>query len=152
MKPPNQNLPDRTKPAHEPLPRDKQLQTVNLSEVLEKCRLNQALNKKEIAVRAGISYSASRDWFSLPGFPAFRGVVFYDDFINWRNSQPVAAGRSSDLLPRNGSIHSGQRLQPAIIGASNRANQLLDESNHGVAPHQAARRTPTAALQKKSGQ
>ena len=44
--------------------------------VLEKRRLDQALNAKEFAVCAGVSYSIARSWFRLPGFPAFRGVIF----------------------------------------------------------------------------
>lgn len=66
---------------------DKQLQGVTLEYVLEKRRLDQALNAKEFAVCAGISYSTARCWFRLPGFPSFRGVVFWQDFVQWRTSQ-----------------------------------------------------------------
>ena len=66
---------------------DKQLKTVALADVVEKRRLGQALNAKEFAVLVGISYSAARDWFHLPGFPVFRGVVFWQDFERWRNAQ-----------------------------------------------------------------
>jgi hypothetical protein len=55
--------------------------------VLEKRRLDQALNAKEFAVLAGISYSTARKWFRVPGFPVFRGIVFWQDFVQWRAGQ-----------------------------------------------------------------
>jgi hypothetical protein len=66
---------------------DKQMHTVTLDAVVEKRRLGQALNAKEFAVAAGISYSAAREWFRLPGFPVFRGFVFWQDFTEWRRAQ-----------------------------------------------------------------
>ena len=66
---------------------DKQLRGIRLKDVLEKRRLDQALNAKEFAVLAGISYSTARAWFHLPGFPVFRGVVFWQDFALWRMAQ-----------------------------------------------------------------
>ena len=66
---------------------DKQLQGITLEAVLEKRRLDQALNAKEFAVCAGVSYSTARSWFHLPGFPALRGVVFWQDFVLWRTDQ-----------------------------------------------------------------
>jgi hypothetical protein len=49
--------------------------------------LDQALNAKEFAVCAGVSYSTARGWFHLAGFPAFHGVIFWQDFVQWRRSQ-----------------------------------------------------------------
>jgi hypothetical protein len=66
---------------------DKQLSSVKLDEVVEKRRLAQALTAKEFAVLAGVSYSAAREWFRLPGFPVFRRVVFWQDFERWRDAQ-----------------------------------------------------------------
>jgi hypothetical protein len=66
---------------------DKQLQGITLEAVLEKRRLDQALNAKEFAVCAGVSYSTARSWFHLAGFPAFRGVIFWQDFVQWRAGQ-----------------------------------------------------------------
>lgn len=66
---------------------DKQLRGITLEAVLEKRKLDQALNAKEFAVCAGVSYSTARMWFHLPGFPAFRGVIFWQDFVQWRASQ-----------------------------------------------------------------
>jgi hypothetical protein len=63
---------------------DKQLQGITIESVLEKRRLDQALNAKEFAVCAGVSYSTARSWFRLPGFPAFHGVTFWQDFVRWR--------------------------------------------------------------------
>ena len=67
---------------------DKQLRGVTLEAVMEKRRLDQALNVKEFAVCAGVSYSTARHWFHLPGFPVFHGVVFWQDFVQWRTNQP----------------------------------------------------------------
>jgi hypothetical protein len=69
------------------MPKDKQLHRISIDEVVEKRRLDQALNAKEFAVLAGISYSAAREWFRVPGFPVFRGVVFWQDFTDWRRAQ-----------------------------------------------------------------
>jgi hypothetical protein len=66
---------------------DKQLQDTALEAVLEKRRLDQALNAKEFAVCAGVSYSTARSWFHLAGFPAFHGVIFWQDFVHWRAGQ-----------------------------------------------------------------
>jgi hypothetical protein len=63
---------------------DKQLQGITLESVLEKRRLDQALNAKEFALCAGVSYSTARSWFHLAGFPVFHGVVFWQDFVRWR--------------------------------------------------------------------
>src|SRR3974390_2105471 len=75
--------------AHHPrnMVQDKQLYSVTIDQVVEKRRLGQALNAKEFAVLAGISYSAAREWFRLPGFPVFRGLVFWEDFTDWRRAQ-----------------------------------------------------------------
>jgi hypothetical protein len=66
---------------------DKQLQGITLDSVMQKRRLDQALNTKEFAVCAAVSYSTARSWFHLPGFPAFRGVIFWQDFVQWRSGQ-----------------------------------------------------------------
>jgi hypothetical protein len=63
---------------------DKQLRGIRRKDAMEKRRLDQALNAKEFAVVAGISYSAARAWFRLSGFPLFCGVVFWSDFVQWR--------------------------------------------------------------------
>src|SRR5271157_3508053 len=75
--------PQDTDPSSAPR-QDKQLQGIALESVMEKRRLDQALNAKEFAVCAGVSYSTARSWFHLPGFPALRGVVFWQDFVQWR--------------------------------------------------------------------
>jgi hypothetical protein len=66
---------------------DKQLSGVRLEDVLRKRQIDQALNAKEFAVLAGVSYSAARNWFRRPGFPVVCGVVFWDDFVKWRHTQ-----------------------------------------------------------------
>jgi hypothetical protein len=67
--------------------RDKQLAGIKLKSVLEKRRLGQALNAKEFAVLTGISYSTSREWFHIQNFPAFNGVIFWEDFVLWRQQR-----------------------------------------------------------------
>ncbi len=80
---------------------DKQLRKIKLEGVLEKRRLDQALNAKEFAVLAGISYSTAREWFHLPGFPVIRGVVFWQDFVQWRNAQNGLKELSESVAQRN---------------------------------------------------
>jgi len=77
---------------------DKQLQGIALESVLEKRCLDQALNAKEFAVCAGVSYSTARSWFHLSGFPAFRGVIVWQDFVQWRTNQN-GLGRQPESLP-----------------------------------------------------
>ena len=84
-----------------PTQKDKQLHGITLESVLEKRRLDQAMNAKEFAVCAGVSYSTARDWFHLPGFPAFRGVVFWQDFVQWRTKQNGSEARA--VAPRSNS-------------------------------------------------
>jgi hypothetical protein len=79
---------------------DKQLQGIALESVLAKRRLDQALNAKEFAVCAGVSYSTARSWFHLPGFPVFRGVIFWQDFVQWRADQNGL--KNPSLTQRNG--------------------------------------------------
>jgi hypothetical protein len=84
------------------LRQDKQLQGIALESVLEKRRLDQALNAKEFAVCAGVSYSTARSWFHLSGFPAFRGVIFWQDFVQWRTNQNGLGHQPESLPHRNG--------------------------------------------------
>ncbi len=108
--------------------RDKQLRDIKLAGVLEKRRLGQALNLKEFAVLAGVSYSVAREWVLLPGFPRFQGVVFWQDFVDWRNDQngrkallrtpPYQAASAATNVPK----------RPTISGLPPRAAQILLES------------------------
>ena len=93
--------------------RDKQLLTIEMDLVLKKRRLDQALNAKEFAVLAGVSYSTARAWFRLPGFPGFRGVIFWQDFVQWRTAQngfkaptpaPPVSNAAANLPPRAAQI------------------------------------------------
>jgi hypothetical protein len=60
----------------------------------------QALNAKEFAVPAGISYSASREWFHIQHFPAFNGVVFWEDFIMGRQRRKGVASLCDSDEPK----------------------------------------------------
>jgi hypothetical protein len=99
--------------------RDKQLQSVALKAVLEKRRLEQALNAKEFAICAGVSYSTARAWFHLPGFPVFHGVVFWQDFVRWRTNQGEF---SSSLTPGGG-------RDTMLASLPSRAAQILLEAH-----------------------
>jgi len=94
---------------HEAQKRDKQLLGITLESVLEKRRLDQALNAKEFAVCAGVSYSTARCWFHLPGFPAFRGVIFWQDFVQWRSGQ-YGLSKAPSHSESNGSIAAPSNL------------------------------------------
>ncbi|HTV40016.1 MAG TPA: hypothetical protein VMF08_05550 [Candidatus Sulfotelmatobacter sp.] len=107
---------------------DKQLREIKLADVLEKRRLDQALNVKEFAVLAGISYSVAREWFNTKGFPRVQGVVFWQDFVQWRNQQnggrPVAQNLSQ-TLPTN---LVSEFKRPSSTGLPPRAAQILLEA------------------------
>lgn len=80
------------------MPRDRQLRNISLNRVLQKRQLDQALNVKEFSIAAGISYSAARHWFRLPGFPTFCGVVFWQDFVKWRQAKTGLAHLDATAL------------------------------------------------------
>jgi hypothetical protein len=90
---------------------DKQLQGITLDSVIEKRRLDQALNAKEFAVCAGVSYSTARGWFHLPGFPVFRGVIFWQDFVHWRTHHNGVANQP-ESAPQPNSVHIANNLPP----------------------------------------
>jgi hypothetical protein len=99
-------------------PHDKQLRDILLPDVLEKQRLGEALNAKEFAVVAGVSYSTARGWYRLPGFPVFRGVVFWQDFEQWRKQQNGLSNTAHERPARS--------PQPAaIVSLSPRAAKIL---------------------------
>jgi hypothetical protein len=100
--------------------KDKQLCGLRLEDVLEKRRLDQALNAKEFAVCAGVSYSTARAWFRLPGFPAFRNVIFWQDFVAWRTGQKA-------LTPEPAPARNGV-APTAAANLSPRAAQILLEA------------------------
>lgn len=106
---------------HLPQNHDKQLQGVTLEAVLEKRRLGQALNAKEFAVCAGVSYSTARHWFHLPGFPVFQGVVFWEDFVHWRMSQSLGTSH-------NGAVEDGDGSRMPASHYPPRAEQILLDS------------------------
>lgn len=83
---------------------DKQLRGIALEEVLKKRALDQALNAKETAVLAGVSYSTARQWIRSPGFPALRGVVFWSDFIEWGDPSQECSRPESNRLMSAGKI------------------------------------------------
>ena len=105
---------------------DKQLRSINLTEVLEKRRLDQALNAKEFAVVAGISYSAARTWFRQPDFPAFSGVVFWQDFVQWRSAK-TGLQNVSELASRSAARQQSNPAKPSLM-FSGKAAQILAEA------------------------
>ncbi|MGO8927023.1 MAG: hypothetical protein ACLQU3_09065 [Limisphaerales bacterium] len=104
--------------------RDKQLRRVTLDEVVEKRRLGQALNAKEFAVLAGISYSAAREWFRLPSFPVLRGFVFWQDFTDWRRARARVSEGGLESTPRVGGLEGS--ISAGDLPA--RAAQILTEA------------------------
>src|SRR5512138_1565559 len=82
---------------------DKQLRGISLDAVVEKRQLDQALNAKEFAVLAGISYSSALEWFRVPGFPVFRGFVFWQDFAEWRRRRAGLTSAAVEAREPHGS-------------------------------------------------
>jgi hypothetical protein len=103
------------------MPVDKQLRDIRLTDVLEKRRLDQALNAKEFAVLASISYSMAREWFHFPGFPVFRGFIFWQDFVRWRAAQTGLEDAEKKLPSGNTKTGSDANLPP-------RAAKILQEA------------------------
>ena len=113
--------------AADSMPQDKQLRGVNLDDVLEKRRLDQALNAKEFAVLAGISYSTAREWLRLPDFPVFRGVVFWGDFVEWRRSQ-IGLNGSTASSPRSATGTKGESDGEGRLVLPARAARILADA------------------------
>jgi hypothetical protein len=104
---------------------DKQLTGIKLKAVLQKQRLGQALNVKEFAVLAGISYSTARDWFRAKGFPTFNGKVFWQDFVTWRHQQ-------TGIVISFGNPNNAQTVppapEPAALELPEKARRLLAQA------------------------
>ena len=107
---------------------DKQLRGIKLADVLEKRRLDQALNVKEFAVLAGISYSVAREWFQIKGFPRVQGVVFWKDFVDRRNLQNGGSRLSQNLQQPGPSNNFIEFKRPSTAGLPARAAQILLEA------------------------
>lgn len=108
--------------------KDKQLRDIKIADVLEKRRLGQALNIKEFAVLAGISYSVAREWFQMQGFPRFEGVVFWQDFVDWRNGRNGQKASFKNTPQQPDSTVGLEPKRPSASGLPSRAAQILLES------------------------
>jgi hypothetical protein len=107
--------------------KDKQLRGIRLADVLKKRHLDQALNVKEFAVLAGISHSVAREWFQIKGFPRVEGVVFWKDFVQWRNLQNGGKHLSQNFQLPVASNNSAEFKRPTA-GLPARATQILLEA------------------------
>ena len=109
------------------MPQDKQLVGINLADVLNRRRLDQALNAKEFAVLAGVSYSTARAWFRLPGFPVLNGVVFWSDFVRWRQGK-VGVATPSERVPSGNETSDHKAPSGNRRGWPPRAAKILAEA------------------------
>jgi hypothetical protein len=107
---------------------DKQLHGISLEAVVQKRTLDQALNAKEFAVLAGISYSAARTWFRRPGFPVVSGVVFWQDFVQWRKHQTGLNEVQPDHTRISHTSASAETVTPKMQ-LPERAAQILREAS-----------------------
>jgi hypothetical protein len=105
--------------------KDKQFSGIKYAAVLEKSRRDQALNIKEFAVLAGISYSVAREWFQLREFPRVQGFVFWQDFVEWRKVQNRGQATSNEVSQSSSARLSDSEL-PAIQWPRQAAQILLD--------------------------
>lgn len=105
------------------VPGDLQLQGITLKAVLQKRRLDQALNMKEFAVLAGISYSTARSWLRMAGFPGLRRVVFWGDFVEWRRGQ-LGINR---ITPAPASSTQSVQASKKVLGLPAKAARILAE-------------------------
>jgi hypothetical protein len=109
--------------------RDRQLQGIDIAEVRRKRDADQALNIKEFAVLAGISYSVARDWFQSIGFPALQGKVFWEDFVLWRRAQSVRRVEPAHMPIESGTGLGLPGTKPRPQNWPQRAAQILAESD-----------------------
>ena len=120
--------------------RDKQLVNIELVRLAKKRELDQALNMKEFAVLADVSYSIARDWFRLPGFPTIGGFIFWADFVAWRQSHSGLTGyleqakrdAAKPLGDPEERIHTRSSLARRHIQYSPRAIQILRQAGVDV--------------------
>jgi len=93
---------------------DKQLSGISVRALHKKQQLDQALNAKEFAILAGVSYSTAREWLHLPGFPALGGLVFWQDFVVATLARPPGDHFRDppDLLHRSSSTAAQRRSRP----------------------------------------
>lgn len=108
---------------------DKQLKGIDIVVVRRKRDADQALNIKEFAVLAGISYSVARDWFHTTGFPALQGKVFWQDFVLWRRAQGVRRVQPAPTPVESGSGLGLFETKPRPQHWPQRAAQILAESD-----------------------
>ena len=108
--------------------RDKQLRGIDICEVRHKRDADQALNIKEFAVLAGISYSVAREWFQSAGFPALHGKVFWQDFVLWRRAQNAKRNASAPSPVESGVGFSLGAAKPHLQWP-HRAAKILAEAN-----------------------
>lgn len=106
---------------------DKQLRGISVHAIRTKRDADQALNIKEFAVLAGVSYSVAREWFHLPGFPALLGKVFWQDFVEWRKVQNGGRGPLKSSAPQPASTNSSD-IKHSTTKLPARAAQILLES------------------------
>jgi hypothetical protein len=107
---------------------DKQLSGITIQAVRQKRDVDQALNIKEFAVLAGISYSVAREWFRLPGFPQVLGKVFWGDFVVWRRTRHcagVARDLNSSASPQTDQAGSKPLLNHSVHQWPARAAKIL---------------------------
>ena len=120
--------------------RDKQLAKIEIGRLAKKRELDQALNMKEFAVLADVSYSIARDWFRLPGFPTIGGFIFWADFVAWRQShsgltgylEQVKRDAAKPLGDPEERIHTRSSLARRHIQYSPRAIQILRQAGVDV--------------------
>jgi hypothetical protein len=74
---------------------------------------------------SGVSYSCARTWFRQPGFPAISGVVFWQDFIQWRNAK-TGLQNVNEVVSRHAENHRPIGMKPTMI-FEGKAAQLLAE-------------------------
>ena len=108
--------------------RDKQLRGIDIREVRGKRDADQALNIKEFAMLAGLSYSVARDWFHSTGFPVVHGMIFWQDFVLWRRAQNLKRN-----APAPAPVESGAGFGMGVAKPHpqwpHRAVKILAESN-----------------------
>jgi len=72
-----------------------------------------------------VSYSCAQTWFRQPGFPAICGVVFWLDFVQWRNAK-AGLQNVNEIVSRSAETPRHSATKPSTI-FTGKAAQLLAE-------------------------
>ena len=88
--------------------RDRQLMGASFQAADQKRRRDQPSNAEDCEAVSAICCTAARELFKLPGFPLVKGMVYWSDYVIWRQSD-------GQLKPRSSSSHESPDRSRQIL-------------------------------------